>query len=565
MSISGTLSTAQRALETYSAAMQVAGDNIANANTPGYIRNVLVLAGERPYQFGGVLIGAGVKPAAVRQQVDQYLEARIHAANSDATGAAARESIYKQLELELRELGDTDISTRLSDFVSTVNEVVNQPEQRSLRRNVIEQGSLLAADIRDLRGRVDQLREQQNTRISDLTSEANGLIDSIQNLNQSIASLESNGLSASQAGSLRSQRYDALNRLSEIIPITYQEERNGVVSITSGSDYVLLENRSQHLVTASLADRGTRVQTVEFDKTHTVISQSGGELKGVFEARDEILGGFIDNFDQLVGNLIFEFNRIHSSGEGLEGYSSVTAENRVSDVNVALGATTLPFKPNHGSFDLKVINQQTGIAETHNIAIDADGIGGNDSSLESIRAALDSLDHIDATISTLGELQIKSDAGYEFRFSNDTSGALAALGINTFFTGSDAVTINISSTITKNNNLFAAGQGGGPADNRNAQRLAQILDNPIPGLQNSSLSDFYDSLVSQVGQGSAKEAAAAKGLGTFRESLLSQRDQYSGVSLDEETVKLINAQQAFAASAKVIQTVDEMLQVLLQM
>lgn len=564
MSISGTLATAKRALEAYSTAMQVAGDNIANANTPGYIRNVLELSTERPYQFGDLIVGAGVKPSTVRQQIDQYLEARIHAANSDATGAIARENIYKQLELELRELGDTDLSSRFSDFIGSVNEVVNQPEQSSLRGNVIEQGQLLAADIRDLRGRIDRLREQQNTRISDLTDEANSLIDQIQGLNTGIASLEYNGLSTSQAGSLRSQRYQALNRLSEIIPITYQEARNGVVNVTSGSDYIILENRTQHLVTAATSDRGAAIQTVQFDKTHTEVTEAGGELKGVFEARDEILGGFIDNFDELVSGLIFQFNRLHSSGEGLEGFTSVSAESRVNDVNVALGATTLPFKPTHGSFDFKVINKQTGVIETHNIAIDADGIGGNDTSLESLRAALDSLDHVEATISTLGELRIKSDTGFEFRFSNDTSGALAAIGINTFFTGSDAVTINVNNTIKNNHNLFAAGQGAGPADNRNAQLLAKILDNPLPGLQNTSLSDFYDGLISQVGQGSAKATATAKGLGTFRDSLESQRNQYTGVSLDEEAVKLIDAQQAFAASARVIQTVDELMDVLLR-
>ncbi len=72
MSLLGALSSAQRALEVHSTAAQIAGDNIANANTPGFIRNELIIDADRPFYRNGLLVGGGVKSAAVHQQIDQY-------------------------------------------------------------------------------------------------------------------------------------------------------------------------------------------------------------------------------------------------------------------------------------------------------------------------------------------------------------------------------------------------------------------------------------------------------------------------------------------------------------
>ena len=121
----------------------------------------------------------------------------------------------------------------------------------------------------------------------------------------------------------------------------------------------------------------------------------------------------------------------------------------------------------------------------------------------------------------------------------------------------------MNEVVASNRDLFAAGQGGGPADNRNAIELAQILDRPVTSLSGDSISDTYDSAITGIAQGAASDQATAQGLQTFRDSLLAQREQFSGVSLDEEAVRLIEFQQAFAASARVIRTVDELFQLLI--
>ena len=562
MSLTAALATASRALEVFSTAVQVSSSNIANANTPGYIREELTLASEDPHKRGGLIVGTGVKATAVRQAIDQFLESRIHLTNSETHASSARESIYAQLEGQLRELGDQDLSSRFSSFLAAINDVANQPEQLPLRNSIISEGELLVADITSLRTRVDQLRTGQTVRIENLVDEANNLIDEIADLNLKITKQESNGLLASEAGGLRTQRYDALNRLSEIIPTRFIEQPNGNVDVYSGSEYVLFSGHRQHIETATIEDRGVDVEVVQFTQTHSQISQAGGELRGVIDGRDEILGAFIDDLDQIASSLISAVNRIHSSGEGLEGYSTITSTNRVDDANAVLSNVDLPGSINHGSFELKVTNKQTGITQVETIRIDLDGIGSNDTSLEDLRAAIDSAANVSATITTTGELKLDADPDFELRFADDTSGVLAALGINTFFTGSDSATIGINSLVKENQNLLATGQGAGPSDNRNVLQLATALEQPLDQLGGRGIEDFYQNVVSGIAQGASAENAKATGLEQFRQALLSQREQFSGVSLDEEAVRLIEFQQAYAASARVIRSVDELFDIL---
>ncbi|MBI1310993.1 flagellar hook-associated protein FlgK [bacterium] len=562
MALNATLATASRALELFSTGVQVSANNIANANSPGYIREQLKIDPSHPFQRGSLIIGSGAQATSIKQVIDQYLEKRIQTAGSNASASQARQDIYAQLEAQLRELGDTDLSTQFSQFADAVNEVVNQPELGPLRSGVIEQGTLLASSITDLRSRVDDLRKSQTNQINDMVTEANGLIDQIQTLNQQISQQESNGLRSSDAGALRSNRYAALNRLSEIIPVRYEERDNGTIDLFSGSDYVILGSEKQHLETTVSTDRNVPVQAVRFDRTRTRVSQSGGELQGIIDGRDSILGGFVDQLDQLTAGVISAVNRIHSSGEGVAGYTSVTANNAVTDANKVLTDAGLAFSPENGSFTLKVQNLQSGITTSHEIRVDLDGLGGNDTTLDDLRSAIDAVDGVSASITTDGRLQLAADSNTELRFSNDSSGVLASLGINTFFTGSDSRNIGVNQVIAANRDLLATGQGGGPADNRNALQLASALDTAQDSLGGLSVNDFYNSVVSGVSQGSAAEQATAQGLQTYRDSLKAQREQYSGVSLDEEAVHMVEFQQAFAASARVIQTVDQLFQIL---
>lgn len=567
MGLNGALQLAGRSLEVFSTGIQVAGQNISNANTPGYIRENLLLSTNEPYKQGQLIFGTGVSVDGITQQLDLYLETRIHAANSESETVNARLDIYQQLEAQIGELSDTDLSSSLNEFLGSVNDAVNQPENGALREIVISQGSKLANDISTLRFRVDELRKTQTVRVDEIIDEANSLINEIQELNPKITKIEASGLLNSQAGALRTQRYKALTQLSKIMPINFREQADGSVDVNTGSDYLVIGGIKQNLERVTSSDRGVGIVNAQLTKTKNVISVTGGELRGVIEGRDEILGGFVDDLDGYTSTLITEFNRIYTSGEGLKGFESITGETRVFDSTVPLSnaTTLLPSTPNHGSFQIKITNQLTGGQEVTNVDIDLDGIGGNDTTLDSLRTTLNGLTNLSASITTQGRLQLDAAAGYDIKFSNDTSGVLAALGINTFFTGSNSSDIGVNNVIVQDSDFLATGEGAGPSDGRTIAKLATFFDKPIASLGGQSLDERYNSIQSKIAQAASTEQTIATGAKGFVESLNSQREQFSGVSLDEETIRIMEFQQGFQAAARIISTIDELFSILLQL
>lgn len=564
MGLTGALATAGHSLEVFSTLIQVSGNNIANAGTPGYVREVAEMRSNFPQKLGGLVIGTGVDIVGVRQKIDAFLETRIYRANADAKGALARSSIYTQMETVIGELGTGDLSSEISNFVAKLQDLVNQPEDTATRQLAVEQGVQFATYVGRLRERLSDLRSSQDVKVNDLVNEANTLIDQVSQLNPQIIALESAGLLQSDAGGLRDLRLTALSRLSEILPIKVVDHSSGAVDVFLGNDHLVLVNDVQHLDTRRIVDRNTAVDEVFVEGSLAPISGDRGELAGTIAGRDVVVGGFVDSLDTLTSNFIFEFNKLYSSGQGRSGYESVTGTTPVTDTAASLKSAGLPFTPEHGSFELKVVNTVTGLSTTHRIAVDLDGIG-TDTSLTSLSTTIDALANVSASITSTKQLKLTAAAGYELTFADDTSGVLASLGINTFFTGSSSTDIGVNDLVKNDSDLFAASLGGGAGDGRNAQRLAAFVTQPLAGLTNLSVDQYYERLISSVGQSSAAEQALADGSDDFRDSLQNQREQQSGVSLDEEMLQILTFQRTYQVAARIISTVDSLFQTLLQL
>jgi len=563
MGLNAALYTAGRSLEMYSAGIQVAGQNVANANTPGYVREDMLVGTAAPYKQNGLLLGTGATIHGIRQQLDYHLEQQIHAANSDAAGAGARVDGYAHLQLIFGELSSGDLSSQLNAFSAAMQEVINQPELIANRQFVLQQGSQLAQSLNSMRTQLDRARDSITVGINGLVNEANSLIDEISALNTRIVRAEAGGLLGSDAGGLRSERLDALNRLSEIVPIRTNEQANGMIDIFTGIEYLIIGGTKQHLETRIVPDRGVPVNELVFSKTQAVFETPSGELGASMDARDNILGGFADDLDRYTQAIIQEVNRIHASGEGLEGYQSVTGTYRMEDTSVALNQAGLAATPQHGSFEVKIYDKASGTTQTTLVEIDLDGLNGDDTSLDDLRASLNGITNLSASIDVRGRLSLTADSGYEIRFSNDTSGTLAALGINTFFQGDDSNNIAVNDTLKGNPKLFAAGQGGGPGDNTNAKLMATFMESPLESLGGVSLDEFYEGVTTRIASGASAENALQEGYTSFQDTLAGLRQQRSGVSLDEEAIKIMEYQQGYSASARIISTIDELYTILL--
>ncbi|MHB8903117.1 MAG: FlgK family flagellar hook-associated protein, partial [Thermoguttaceae bacterium] len=388
------------------------------------------------------------------------------------------------------------------------------------------------------------------------------LTEEIQKLNIQIAEAEGGDVSRSDAVGLRDRRMVALEELAKLIGIRVEEQPSGGVNVYAGGDFLVFEGARRQVEVVMDTNRGLAVSDIYVAETGAPVDATSGELAGLTHARDDVLGGFLDQLDTLASNLIFEFNKIFCSGQGLEGYDQVTSEFAVDAADVPLDEAGLDFTPVNGSFQVMIHNKRTGLTETTDIRIDLNGMG-EETSLEDLVAQLDAVDGISATVTATRTVHLASESSdQQIAFADDSSGVLAALGINTFFSGTDALSINVADTIKDHPARFAASRSGIGADTENAILLADLADRDVDSLGGASIRTLYSRMTSQVAQGSTIAHSEAEGNRVFRETLNGQKLAVSGVSIDEEAVKMIAYQHSFTAAARLISTINEMLELL---
>jgi flagellar hook-associated protein 1 FlgK len=570
MSLFGSIQLGANTLQAMQIGLQVTGNNIANANTPGYIRQETVFKPAPVQKIGGLVLGLGVQVDGIIQKIDKFVQDRLVGAKGDRAGADIQQKAYNEVETVLNGLsGTTDLSTSLTTFINSIQGVLGDQNSAATRNLVINNGDALAKNISNLSGRVTSVQKEFNDRISASADEINTLTEQVRRLNVQIATVEGGGSSSSDAGGLRVQRQKAIDRLSEIASIKVTEQPSGGVNISVGGAFLVFEGQRQLVEVRQVNTDGVLKDTVEFTGSKSPLVTSTGELAGLYTARDQIAGNFLSGLDKLASSLIFEFNKQFSQGQGTEGFSDLTSVNSVSNADAPLENAGLKFTPVNGQFDFIVYNKNQKNSQTHTISVRLNG-QDDDTTLNSLASQIDALDGVSAKVTSAGKLQITSDSpDTQFAFDGDNSGTLAALGLNTFFTGSTARDIAVNPELLGSGNeakFAASGDGLGPEQNTtNAEQLAAFLDKPLDSAGGSTLPDVYDKLVNSVSQGATVAKSVADGFQTFEGTLNGQLQAVSGVSIDDEAIQMLTLQHIYQASAKFIQTAAQLLDVLVQL
>jgi flagellar hook-associated protein 1 FlgK len=566
MSLFGSIRIGANSLRANDIALQVVGQNIANANTPSYIREDVILNPAPTQRVGGLLLGLGVQVDAVIQKIDSFLEERLRGAVSEQGEAETVEQVYAQLEGLINALADVNVGSLMTGFFNSISEILNQPGDRSIRNLVVLQGQRLAQDIQRLADRAQRLRNELNDRVKNMADDINRLLEEIRVLNVRISNTEGGQVSKSDAVGLRDQRLAALEKLARLIDIRVIEQPSSGVVVYRGGDYLVYEGTARQVQVALQYEGGYAKADIHLSDTDAPLSPNSGQLRGLLDARDQVLGRFVDQLDQFAKTLIFEFNKVHSSGQGLNGYTRLTSQYQVDDLAAPLDDAGLPFAPVNGSFQLLVYNRRTGLTKSTEIKVNLGGLG-RPTTLTSLVDAINSqVEGVRAEINYDKRVTLRTlSAEDELAFANDTSGVLAALGLNVFFTGTGARDIAVSSEVTRDPAKFAASRSGVGADTSNAVEMSQLIDKPLASRDGASLAVLYNWLVSEATQGSAIAKSVADGARVFEISLRGQKLSTSGVNLDEEAVRMIAHQRAYQAAAKYIAALAELFELLVRL
>jgi len=570
------LSMGANALQTQQILLNIAGQNVANAATEGYTRQRADILQQPDVRIGGLLFGFGSNVALIERVRESLIDDRFRRENSVLGEFMIKMDFMSQLEDILSEPSQQGIAQTLSGFFDSLQEFSNNPENEGVRSSVRGSAVLLADSINLSFDLVNRVRTNMNDFIQSTASEINRLSEEIVDLNRKINAVE---VGAGTSNASRDARDRLLNELSELAAVEIRRNANGTVNVFLDGYGIVQDFTFNPIDVRFNPDldpaRDDFFEIVAVNGGNRPLDITGGRLRGYIETRDGVATDQISaDLNTLSLALIEEVNRIHSQGQGLVQFQSLTSEFSVTDPDAALDSAGLPFTPVDGSFFLAVYDSQKQLIEQHEITIDADTDTLNTVTAR-INAAFAASGALTATVTADNELVIETAApDNTFSFvsddtqAGDTSDFLLAMGLNAFFTfdpvAGAAATIAVAPTIASDVAFIAAGRSTGPGDNSIALELAQLRNASVLGANNSAtVEEFFQATVVSLGFTTRQaidrveiQLGVVAGVGNLRDSI-------SGVSLDEEGVNMIRAQQAYEASARFVAAVSDMLDILL--
>ncbi|MBX3388935.1 MAG: flagellar hook-associated protein FlgK [Phycisphaeraceae bacterium] len=576
MSLTAAMLIGRSALTASQLGIQVAGNNIANVSTPGYSRQV---ASFLPVGDGGTTAGTqsgrGVSVRDVRRQIDAALQNRLWNGAADESASAQQYQTLSAIEATLGELTNNDFSSRLQGFFNIWSERANLSKSSSV---VVQQAGQITDYLRKIQKDLGTIQSQIDSQLKSGVERADQLLSTIANLNVRISTSEGGqGL----ANSLRDQRDQVISELSKLVDITSVDQPDGSTNILIGSTPVVLAGQSRGMRFDMTEVNGNLEVSVKAKDNSEFLDMQSGQLGALLSDRRQSVGQTSAALNSIASQLIFEVNKLHSTGTNKDGLTaaagtlSFATADRTRSLNDVYNTATsnLPFQAKSGGFYVTVKQAGTSATQTVRVNVDLDGVDNtgapgfsNDTSAEDIRAALGAIPGLTASFDAEGKLQVGAQSGFSFSFSDDSSGALALLGVNSFFTGTNASNIAVRSDLVSDPNKLQVGRivDGSFVENGTALELSKLQNQALAALNGRTIGATWADTVQGIGVATAAAKTTSAAATSVRASLDAQRASISGVSIDEESLNLLNFQRQYQAGARLIDISNQLLTSLMQ-
>ena len=558
--IFSTLSSAKLGLLAQQLAIEVTGQNVANIETEGYSRQDVSFEANTPrghIKYGGLhQIGTGVRIASIERAHDQFLFTQIMD-EGDLTGSTeVKKEIFEQLEVLFNEGSGRSLNDALSLFFSSVHDLATNARGLPERVDLISKAEHLASTFNQTGNQLFTIQRNIDATIETEVAEINTLTTQIGKLNESIHANEPT--SQYKANDLRDNRDRLVKELSKKIDIQLVQESDNQISLTLKDGTALVLKDQVFDLSTSINANNESFNDVYIDTGSTTKNITstikGGELRGYLDMRDTEVESILDKTNILSGSFIQEFNSIHREGFGIDGSSGL-------DFFTPLDVTVDHDADNTGTAVVSMTN-----ASPTTVSVDEFEIAFTDSNEFTLNNLTTNASSGTFTFTTGSTFNIKDG------FAVAISGTAASGDKVTFSVSEDAASLmSVSSTITADGQKIAAGTTTN-GDGGNALLMAdlqnELVFNSVTWSSESgsfTVDEYYNAVVSTIGIKSFSAQAILRQQEGVMLQLNSRRESISGVSIDEEMIKMIKFQQAYNASARMISMVDEMLDTLNRM
>jgi len=564
-------------------------------------------------------IGQGSVVSSIERIRDNFIDDRIIDTSSQKEYWAKKEAYLGQMEVVFNEPTGNTLRTLMDSFWNSWEDLSNYPEDNAHRSVVQEKAAGLGSRMEDVHRKLSQLQNQANREVEALAHKLNGIAESIRTLNERIGKSEALG---DQPNDLYDRRDELLQELSGMVDINIGRNDEDELMVFIGQQILVQgQKRENILITGNPTKDG--LFDLQWEKSGKDILLRTGSLQALMEVRDNIIVEKISQVDPLAINTIDVVNQIHRDGFGLNGSTNLNffetralSNNTFGEVDTdgdgqldrtaifrVSGKTSLDAdKPIGISGAIKLIkpgDKEQEVIIPYSI---------DDTMNDVIKRINRSESGVVAYMNQDSQLTLKATTSpenpkesFQIRHLEDSgqllvgmTGILFASGaagsfdsrrlgeIGKFQTNSEDIALTphyhpssffkMSAEIQNNPANIAAGRGkdvggvgdynspSGHKDGRNALLIASALrEKPVMFDYSKTTDDFYNSLISKLGTETSEARQELTTQTDLMVELENMRQSVMGVNLDEEMANMVQFQHAYNASARLIQTMSELL------
>ncbi|MCP4462285.1 MAG: flagellar hook-associated protein FlgK [Planctomycetaceae bacterium] len=638
------------ALRSSQVAMDVIGNNIANANTPGYHRQSVQHVQSAPLYDGDFWRGTGVDVSRINQIASANVELALTANIADTGNVQQARRIASQIENSLLPSAGS-IHQRFQQFFDNFNSLQSEPENASQQRIVASTSQNLAGEFNAISGEFQELKVATRQDIEFSIRQVNQQLSALSELNQQISNAQAIG---QNPNSLLDSHQQLVNDIAQTIDIKAVPESRGF-TYQFAQSRVLISQSTFQLEANFQSDGSVEIRE---QSGQIALDLGAGSLAAMQHSLNDVIPEYESQISELASALITSVDHVQATGVSQYGpLHSVTSHRTVSDTEIPLAEAGLPFEIKEGELYITVHDELTNQRTQHQVLIDPSSL-----SLTELAKEISQVPHVQAVADpNTNQLTVVSEPGYGFDFAgqlpteadrltitgdagisfhgvytgaenqelgfeildtgqvggpadlrvrvtdqagnevgeyqlgsgyepgsiidlgdglqisfasgslnagdtfsvfavnnSDTSGTLVGLGLNSFFEGSNASDIRLSSDVSNDPSRISSGRSDDSADGSNAKRILELRDMALVNGE-LSLEDHLDRTTTSI----AIEVNVLNDLETdlvsFQNILSRERESISGVDPNEEMIEMLKYQRSFQAAVRVITTIDETL------
>lgn len=604
MGIFATLHTGVTGLKASEVQIATTGNNISNANATFYTRQRVVQTTNGYITTGGVQVGTGTAIESIVRLHDEHAYFKLKNASTQQEYTGYLGQVLEEISQRFPDLKNTGILNNLENYNKAWNDFASNPNENATKIALVNATKTLAESVNEAHSTLKKIQQKVNDDIKSTVEEINRIGEEIAHINKQIYGEEA--LPTDHANELRDRRDELELTLSKL------------VSAVASKNEIVQDNRFEQTITDpghhynlsiegfSIVD-GVNFHPLKLDyddknKSYSIYYQTpdekihdltaklkGGQLGAQLDLRGRdydklegaydngILQGYIDSLNTFSKTLITETNNLYA-GSAKNSATSDYLEGLTGDVPLMNYDRTIQA----GTFDIVIYDEKGNEKVRKSITIDVTTTmndlmrqikantddNGNKNNQDDVDDFINASFSFDSK-SNSGLFQINAKNGFKVSLEDKGTNFAGAFSVGGFFSGKDASDIRVKESLLSDPSTVRASKNGVDSGNDMANQIIQLQYNKVSfynkdgTVDELTMEEYYRKFTGKIASDGENNNVIHKSNTTLYNSVYAEYQSKSGVNTNEELAALIQWQSSYGAAAKIVSTVDQMLDTLL--